>query len=978
MPTRPLPLPVIYTGADSGNAALVRGFDAETGGVVLDRQVFEAGFTGGVRVGAADLTNDAYPDVVVGAGAGGGPRVGVLDGRTGERVPGPLGDFFAFDPTFRGGVQVAAGDVDGDRVPDMVAAAGTGGGPHIRVFSGRDGSLVSEFFAFESEFRGGVSVAVADFTGDRRAEIALGAGAGGSSRVRVVDGLTGVSIGGPLGDFFAFGSQTRGGVNVGTDAVAGDVTGDGRADLVLGTGRGESPEVRILDGVTGAEVRRFSAFAESMTGGVRVATAFVSDDPYADVVAAPAMGGAVRVFDGVTGDILAGPMGEFSPFGPNVAGGVQVAASNDPPVVVGVFTYHSEFDASQTIEVTVTVDRETPAYGGRYLWNYNVRNVTFDAAIPSGDGGPDMTSGIEEFSLYLDTESDIQNIGNSAGWMDNYFPSESIDTLFWQGGLMLPGEEADFWFTTVPVAVGPSGVFFNPPEHFRKHFAQGDAVGPGSALGVDLDLDADRSGTVEVENSSNDDLREESVGGLLIADKDGVYNKPPQGAKPEDMESQRARRRELKVKADTGVNKVIIQRTASNVRLFTTKANDEPGDTEITFNANEAEVNPNGTYWMQGGDTPSASVRSTLLKAKPKGAAQFVDTVALTVLWVELSGHTGVTDNITSGTPYEHHAASTTYLGSTKRGVHPNTGGEPTWNHGIIEIQGAIQPTNIRSYDPNAPTLTHGFVDGGNANPPVRSSAAYGFVFHRDVDAKRYNNGLNESVTEMGVPALQRGIDDSLDIYQDTNPDDLNGKTVIIDIDAPNNVIFPDAFPFGYAGHMRSNFKEWVSFTLISGKPERCSPRLDWSWTGDMALNTSQSWSYIYDRANNAAATNEVRSNHQLNSLEVGVPAPTITDANVVGAANGMGKILPAQAGFSIRITGTNLMGKVTLKGAGDVVLTASIVRVKETDAAARYSDLTEVVAYFDIQPIPGQYTLQISNAATPNPIGSIVFTRPN
>ena len=66
-----------------------------------------------------------------------------------------------FDAGFAGGVRVAAADVNGDGRADIIAGAGPGGAPHVRVFSGLDLSPLSSFFAFEPEFTGGVFVAAA-------------------------------------------------------------------------------------------------------------------------------------------------------------------------------------------------------------------------------------------------------------------------------------------------------------------------------------------------------------------------------------------------------------------------------------------------------------------------------------------------------------------------------------------------------------------------------------------------------------------------------------------------------------------------------------------------------------------------------------------------------------------------------------------------------------------------------------------------
>lgn len=120
----------------------------------------------GMTVATATLAPGARPVIVVGAGRGARPEVRILDwtGKTTQTT------FFAYDRKFRGGVRVAAGDVDRDGVDEIVTGAGPSGGPHVRVFSG-DGTLESQFFAFAASRRSGVDVAVADLDGDGKEEI---------------------------------------------------------------------------------------------------------------------------------------------------------------------------------------------------------------------------------------------------------------------------------------------------------------------------------------------------------------------------------------------------------------------------------------------------------------------------------------------------------------------------------------------------------------------------------------------------------------------------------------------------------------------------------------------------------------------------------------------------------------------------------------------------------------------------------------
>src|SRR5262245_38504885 len=105
---------------------------------------YGSSFTGSVRAAMGDINGDGIVDIVIGAGPGGGPHVKVFSGAD---LAG-LASFFAYEPTFGGGVFVAAGDVNGDGRADVITGAGAGGGPHVKVFSGADLSELASFFAY--------------------------------------------------------------------------------------------------------------------------------------------------------------------------------------------------------------------------------------------------------------------------------------------------------------------------------------------------------------------------------------------------------------------------------------------------------------------------------------------------------------------------------------------------------------------------------------------------------------------------------------------------------------------------------------------------------------------------------------------------------------------------------------------------------------------------------------------------------------
>jgi FG-GAP-like repeat len=244
-----VPLVRVYDGA-----ALLNGSANE----LFAFLAYNAQFTGGVTIAVGDVTGDGRADIVTGAGAGGGPHVRVFDGSTRAEVA----SYFAYDPAFRGGVTVAAGDVNRDGRADVITGAGPGGGPHVKVFDAGSGTVIRQFLAYDPAFRGGVAVAAGSLTDDASADIITGAGPGGGPHVRVFDGATGR----PVGDFLAYDAGFRGGVQV----ASMDMTGDGRAEIVTGPGAGGGPHVKVFDGATGQI--RFDRFAydPAFRGGVAV------------------------------------------------------------------------------------------------------------------------------------------------------------------------------------------------------------------------------------------------------------------------------------------------------------------------------------------------------------------------------------------------------------------------------------------------------------------------------------------------------------------------------------------------------------------------------------------------------------------------------------------------------------------------------------------------------------------------------------
>ncbi|MFM7096621.1 MAG: FG-GAP repeat domain-containing protein [Gemmataceae bacterium] len=222
--------------------------------------------------------------------------------------------FFAFDQAFTGGVFVAVQDVNGDGILDIIAAAGPGGGPEVRIFDGANLNLLRSFYAYAEDFTGGVSVASIDFNNDGILDLVTGAGPGGAPHVKVFDGATNAII----SQWYAYPTSFTGGVFV----AAGDIGNDGNIEVVTGAGPTGAPVVAVWNPFTGALLSQFMAYAEDFTGGVRVGVSDGNGDGTLDLLtgAGPGGGPQVNVFSFPALDLLF----SFYSGDPSSTGGVFV------------------------------------------------------------------------------------------------------------------------------------------------------------------------------------------------------------------------------------------------------------------------------------------------------------------------------------------------------------------------------------------------------------------------------------------------------------------------------------------------------------------------------------------------------------------------------------------------------------------------------------------------------------------------------
>ncbi len=319
----------IIVGAPHGNAGgfivngYVRVFNGATGAQLYQFNGTTVGSEFGFSVAAGDVNNDSKADIIVCAytgdtgGFGNNGYAEVLDGATGAQL-------YQFNGTTSGdlfGSSVAAGDVNGDGISDIIAGASRGsiGGVqvgYVRVFDGSTGTLLYQFNGTSSFEFFDVSVAAGDVNNDSKADIivgALGGDTGGFTNngyAKVLDGATGAQL-------YQFNGTTSGD-QFGSSVASRDINNDGKSDIIVGarfgnaggfTGNGY---VRVFNGATGAQLYQFNGTASFDSFGFSVAAGDVNNDSKADIIVGAYAGdtggftnnGYASVFDGATGTLL--------------------------------------------------------------------------------------------------------------------------------------------------------------------------------------------------------------------------------------------------------------------------------------------------------------------------------------------------------------------------------------------------------------------------------------------------------------------------------------------------------------------------------------------------------------------------------------------------------------------------------------------------------------------------------------------------
>jgi hypothetical protein len=297
---RTLPLVVAWTIAGSAAFGQTQFFELVGNGDSLGRSVQAAG----------DVDGDGLADFILGAPEGypsGGSGPGHADVRSGRDAK-ILWHWTGTVTEDNFGWSVAGvGDLNQDGVPDLLVGApvviGNPRKPYAKAFSGKDGSMLFKLSGSGTDDHFGISVAAAgDVNQDGYLDVIVGASFGDkggtdSGSARVFSGKDGTLLylfnGDSALDYF--------GIAV---AGAGDVDGDGFADLIAGADWDDKPASKsgsatVFSGKTGNVLYALAGDAKDDNFGHSVSTAGDLDH------------------DGFDDFIVGAPQNEFGDGGPD-------------------------------------------------------------------------------------------------------------------------------------------------------------------------------------------------------------------------------------------------------------------------------------------------------------------------------------------------------------------------------------------------------------------------------------------------------------------------------------------------------------------------------------------------------------------------------------------------------------------------------------------------------------------------------------
>jgi hypothetical protein len=375
-----------------------RIYDGVSGAVVRTLNGSAIGFAYGGTVGnAGDVNGDGRGDVLIASQQAGGLGEGAVEVRSGANG-GLLRTVVGIDPDEQlGHALEGLGDVTGDGVPDFAASSinyNTPANPRgiVRAFNGANGAPLWSVQGTAGGARFGSSLAnMGDINGDGRADLLVGSYFGGAKLLSGANGNVLWSVANPV-------SGDRLGVSV---CSVPDANNDGIRDCALGATQEGSlfgpgaGYVQLRSGATGALLRTINGaqvgdrFGSSLAGLPDVDGDGVGDLLIGADQAILGGSGYAKLVSGATGVLLHSIAGQAV----NERYGLVVASLGD-----------RDGDGKQEFAVAAPSASTTFVFGGRVdIWESDVvpclAPTSYCVAAPNSTGSGAQISGIGTTSI---------------------------------------------------------------------------------------------------------------------------------------------------------------------------------------------------------------------------------------------------------------------------------------------------------------------------------------------------------------------------------------------------------------------------------------------------------------------------------------------------------------------------------------------------------------------------------------------------
>ncbi|PIR94385.1 hypothetical protein COT97_01610 [Candidatus Falkowbacteria bacterium CG10_big_fil_rev_8_21_14_0_10_39_11] len=306
--------------------------------LINSTSLFNGDFSGYLDFDLIDVGGDGVDEVLLGVGYQEKPLIRLLRGDGSE-----INSWQPYSVGYEGRVNVASFDFDGDGKEEIITVPGEGGGPQVRIFDGYGQSKFTPgFFAYDASYRNGMELAVGDVNGDGTKEIIVSLFDEGKNIVSFFDRF-GNKV---LGDFTVELDNAFEPMKI----AALDINQDGKDDVIMGSGVGMKSAVWVYN-MSGDKLLEFDAYGSGFRGGVDVSVSYFNNIPYITTAAGFSGGPHVRFFD-LAGQPKINPT--FFVYDEGFKGGVNVSFGNlkgKNEVVVMPQTLQVDGDLSSNFKV---------------------------------------------------------------------------------------------------------------------------------------------------------------------------------------------------------------------------------------------------------------------------------------------------------------------------------------------------------------------------------------------------------------------------------------------------------------------------------------------------------------------------------------------------------------------------------------------------------------------------------------------------